>query len=180
MRRIITTYVFVVLLLSLGFFGVGAIASAAELRDPMQPPPFALQKFRQAKWAKQPRPSKPKVASPFRSARRGSGACGSVGLKEDERAMKICVVGAGYVGLVTGACLADFGLEVTGVDIDRDKVASYGLDLRTVRRSCVHIAHPDGRRIIPFDTYNILYRDGLEDRLLAPLRAAQDRAWANS
>ncbi|RMH22664.1 MAG: UDP-glucose/GDP-mannose dehydrogenase family protein [Acidobacteria bacterium] len=30
--------------------------------------------------------------------------------------MKICVVGSGYVGLVTGACLADFGNEVTGVD----------------------------------------------------------------
>ena len=64
MRRIITTYICVVLLLSLGFFGVGAIASAEELRDPMQPPPFALQKFRQAKWAKQPRPSKPKVVKP--------------------------------------------------------------------------------------------------------------------
>ncbi len=38
--------------------------------------------------------------------------------------MKICVVGAGYVGLVTGACLADFGMEVTVVDIDEDKIAS--------------------------------------------------------
>lgn len=56
MRRIVTTYLLVVVLLSLGFFGVGAIASAQELRDPMQPPPFALQKFRQAKWAKQPKP----------------------------------------------------------------------------------------------------------------------------
>ena len=56
MRRIVTTYLLVVVLLSLGFFGVGAIASAQELRDPMQPPPFALQKFRQAKWAKQPQP----------------------------------------------------------------------------------------------------------------------------
>ena len=36
--------------------------------------------------------------------------------------MKICVVGSGYVGLVTGACLADFGMQVTGVDKDRDKV----------------------------------------------------------
>ena len=37
--------------------------------------------------------------------------------------MKICVVGSGYVGLVTGACLADFGMDVIGVDIDADKVA---------------------------------------------------------
>ena len=58
MRRILTTYLLVVVLLSLGFFGVGAIASAQELRDPMQPPPFALMKFRQAKLAGQP-PVKP-------------------------------------------------------------------------------------------------------------------------
>jgi UDPglucose 6-dehydrogenase len=32
--------------------------------------------------------------------------------------MQICVVGSGYVGLVTGACLADFGMQVTGVDKD--------------------------------------------------------------
>ena len=30
--------------------------------------------------------------------------------------MQICVVGTGYVGLVTGACLADFGMKVTCVD----------------------------------------------------------------
>ena len=30
--------------------------------------------------------------------------------------MNICVVGSGYVGLVTGACLADFGMTVVGVD----------------------------------------------------------------
>jgi hypothetical protein len=64
MQRIILTYIVVVLLMSLGFFGVGAIASAQELRDPMQPPPFALQKFREAKWAKKPKPAKPQVAKP--------------------------------------------------------------------------------------------------------------------
>jgi UDPglucose 6-dehydrogenase len=36
--------------------------------------------------------------------------------------MNICVVGSGYVGLVTGACLADFGMNVVGVDKDTAKV----------------------------------------------------------
>lgn len=36
--------------------------------------------------------------------------------------MNICVVGSGYVGLVTGACLADFGMQVTAVDKDESKV----------------------------------------------------------
>jgi len=37
--------------------------------------------------------------------------------------MKITVVGTGYVGLVTGTCLAETGNEVICVDIDADKVA---------------------------------------------------------
>ena len=36
--------------------------------------------------------------------------------------MKIAVVGTGYVGLVTGTCLAETGNTVTCVDIDNDKV----------------------------------------------------------
>ena len=36
--------------------------------------------------------------------------------------MNICVVGTGYVGLVTGACLADFGMQVVGVDKDGAKI----------------------------------------------------------
>jgi uncharacterized radical SAM superfamily Fe-S cluster-containing enzyme len=35
----------------------------------------------------------------------------------------------------------------------------YNFDVRSVKRSCIHIAHPDGR-IIPFDTYNMFYREG--------------------
>ncbi len=38
--------------------------------------------------------------------------------------MKIGVVGSGYVGLVAGACLADFGHEVTCMDIDEKKIES--------------------------------------------------------
>ena len=37
--------------------------------------------------------------------------------------MRICVVGTGYVGLVSGACLADVGNEVLCVDKDARKVA---------------------------------------------------------
>ena len=37
--------------------------------------------------------------------------------------MKITVVGTGYVGLVTGTCLAETGNTVTCVDIDENKVA---------------------------------------------------------
>lgn len=37
--------------------------------------------------------------------------------------MKICVVGTGYVGLVTGACLADVGNDVMCIDTDTEKVA---------------------------------------------------------
>jgi UDPglucose 6-dehydrogenase len=36
--------------------------------------------------------------------------------------MKICMIGSGYVGLVTGACLAEFGMEVTCVDQDKAKI----------------------------------------------------------
>lgn len=36
--------------------------------------------------------------------------------------MHIAVVGSGYVGLVTGACLADFGMNVTCVDNDVKKI----------------------------------------------------------
>jgi UDPglucose 6-dehydrogenase len=35
---------------------------------------------------------------------------------------KICVIGVGYVGLVTGTCFADLGNEVTCIDIDEAKI----------------------------------------------------------
>ena len=38
--------------------------------------------------------------------------------------MNICVVGTGYVGLVTGACLADFGHQVTCVDEADERIRS--------------------------------------------------------
>jgi len=37
--------------------------------------------------------------------------------------MKISIVGTGYVGLVTGTCFADTGVNVTCVDIDNEKIS---------------------------------------------------------
>src|SRR2546423_10001284 len=38
--------------------------------------------------------------------------------------MRIAMIGTGYVGLISGACFADFGHQVTCVDKDADKVAA--------------------------------------------------------
>ena len=47
----------------------------------------------------------------------------------------ICVVGAGYVGLVTAACLSDMGYRVACVDVDEEKIAR-------LRQGCLPIYEP--------------------------------------
>ena len=51
-----------------------------------------------------------------------------------------------------------------------DFMDAYNFDLRAIRKSCVHILHPDGKRAIPFETYNMLYRDELETTILQERR----------
>jgi 7,8-dihydro-6-hydroxymethylpterin dimethyltransferase len=48
-------------------------------------------------------------------------------------------------------------------------IDAYSFDVRSVKKTCIHIVHPDGR-LIPFDTYNLFYRDSLEGTRLASLR----------
>jgi UDPglucose 6-dehydrogenase len=50
--------------------------------------------------------------------------CGAIAsqLPNREAMMKIAMIGAGYVGLTTGACLAQLGHSVTGVDIDIERI----------------------------------------------------------
>ena len=53
-------------------------------------------------------------------------------------------------------------------------IDAQSFDVRSVKKTCVHIAHPDGKRLIPFDTYNLFYRDTLEDSVLNPLRRERE------
>jgi uncharacterized radical SAM superfamily Fe-S cluster-containing enzyme len=55
-------------------------------------------------------------------------------------------------------------------------IDAYSFDLRAVKKSCVHIAQPDGR-LIPFDTFNLFYRDD-QALKLAALRSEIEQARA--
>ena len=48
--------------------------------------------------------------------------------------MNIAIVGTGYVGLVSGTCFAEMGINVTCVDIDSEKVEKL--------LSLIHISEP--------------------------------------
>lgn len=61
--------------------------------------------------------------------------------------MKLTVHGTGYVGLVTGACIADSGNQVLCVDIDADKVTA-------LKRGEIPIYEPDLEDIVKRNVQN--------------------------
>ncbi len=134
MRRMISLYLFVVVLLTLGVIGVGRIASAQELRDPMQPPPFALQKFRQARLAQAPKPDKPQATQ----SRRKPLQLTSI-LFSNER--KVAIIDDQALSLgdsINGARLVGLTRESARL-VRKGKVInlSLGNDLTTIRKKAV-------------------------------------------
>ncbi|WP_426528046.1 UDP-glucose dehydrogenase family protein [Bradyrhizobium sp. McL0615] len=61
--------------------------------------------------------------------------------------MRITIVGAGYVGLVSGACFADFGHQVTCVDNDASKISA-------LQRGKIPIFEPDLDRLVQNNVKN--------------------------
>jgi uncharacterized radical SAM superfamily Fe-S cluster-containing enzyme len=53
---------------------------------------------------------------------------------------------------------------------------AWSFDVRSVKKSCVHIVDPRSMNLVPFDTYNLFYRDDLERERLGPLRESITRS----
>ena len=73
--------------------------------------------------------------------------------------VKISVIGCGYLGAVHAACMADFGHEVVGIDVDPEKVR------KVMKGEC-----PAGSAIRLFDFEEVLgVAEGIETAISASL-----------
>ncbi len=78
----------------------------------------------------------------------------------------ICVVGAGYVGLVTGTCFADSGADVTFLDVDAERVTR-------LRRGILPIYEPGLAELFERNL-----RDGRVSASTQPEEALAEARWA--
>ena len=69
--------------------------------------------------------------------------------------MKLCIIGTGYVGLVSAACFAEMGNTVTCVDVKQDvvdRLNSLHLHIyEPVLATILHRSHDDGRLLFTTD-----------------------------
>src|SRR5882724_4108657 len=77
--------------------------------------------------------------------------------------MRIAMIGTGYVGLVSGACFADFGHQVTCVDKDASKISA-------LQRGKIPIFEPDLERLVQNNVKN--GRLDFDTDLAGPVREA--------
>ncbi len=83
--------------------------------------------------------------------------------------MNITIIGTGYVGLVTGACLADLGNHVFCLDVDQTKI-----DL--LNSGGVPIYEPGLKEVIDKSTVPV----GTADKVTAAINAELDKRGINS
>lgn len=74
--------------------------------------------------------------------------------------MKITIVGIGYVGLVTGTCLADYGNDVYCVDIDEGKISN-------LKKGIIPIYEPGLEQLVKenFDAGRLIFTTDLRESL---------------
>ena len=73
--------------------------------------------------------------------------------------MKIAIVGTGYVGLVSGVCLASLGHQVTCVDKDFTKI-------KNLKNGVIPIYEPGLAELLKKVENNINFTDNLSDALI--------------
>lgn len=74
--------------------------------------------------------------------------------------MKIAIAGTGYVGLVTGVCLAENGQNVTCVDIDPDKIEMMNQGISPIYEPNLEpLMHKNKERLTYTTDYGSAYKD---------------------